>query len=387
MEYRSDLMKSIQTDRYPTSRVDSRTYDTTTFWGTTQNSILINYKHTQINNIVLNLSETNITSKFSNHNNFKIRQNNKHMITIHLHKEIINRTHNIENNKIKHAIYTDNLNNTYIICLNENTSDYNYITKILHNLEKTTKSLKLQKKAYLRAIFLSEIFICLSSQLWHLPNLKPSHLLEKIIDITALSAYFIMKAGLLCDPIFLTMTGHLGKDKRTFYRIPESSRMFNLENQNLYYDTYFNKNNSKQNFISKNYSDKFHKKITLYFNDSCIIDPQIQKIEWTKNIYRDHYSLNNKTYIGRSMLSYTFYNYAFFIIKAPELVQFQNAVIPNEMGRIYITHYNITPQTLTSNILIHTASITKNTAHKSKSKELKNICKKLLYFKITGLTR
>jgi len=39
--------------------------------------------------------------------------------------------------------------------------------------------------------------------------------------------------------------------------------------------------------FKKIYSENFHKKITLYLNDSCILNPKIPKIEWTKNIYRD----------------------------------------------------------------------------------------------------
>jgi len=87
------------------------------------------------------------------------------------------------------------------------------------------------------------------------------------------------------------------------------------------------------------------------------------------------------------MLAYTFYNYGFFIIKAPEITQFQNAATPNEMGRLYVTHYSIIPQTLTTNILLNVIDITKDTICKTKNKELKLTYKKLLNFEITGLTK
>jgi len=72
-----------------------------------------------------------------------------------------------------------------------------------------------------------------------------------------------MKAGLLHDSIFLIITGHLGKDRREFKKIPEASQTFNIQNQNLYYDSYFNVNNSNKYFHSMNYSKRFHRKITL----------------------------------------------------------------------------------------------------------------------------
>jgi len=153
-----------------------------------------------------------------------------------------------------------------------------------------------------------------------------------------------MTAGLLHDPIFMIMTGHLGKNRNKLKKIPKPSQTFNLQNQNLYYDLYFNVNNSKQNFVSKNYCDKFLKTLILYFNESCILDPLTPNKDWIRNLSRDFYSLNNEP-IGRIMSAYTFYNYGFFIIRAPEITQFQNAAIPNEMGRLYVTHYNITPQT------------------------------------------
>jgi len=314
------------------------------------------------------------------------KQNDKYLLTIKLYKEKLAETHGTSHINTKHAVYTDNLNNTYIICLNKNTTNISNALKIISQLEQTATSLNLRKKTYLRALFLSEIFICLSSQLWQIPKLKPSHLLEKIIDITALSAHFIMTAGLLNDPIFMIMTGHLGKNRKKLKKIPKSSQTFNLQNQNLYYDLYFNINNSKQNFISKNYSEKFLKTLTLYFNDSCILDPLTPKKDWIRNMSRDFYLLNNEN-IGRIMLAYTFYDYGFFIIRALEFTQFQNAAIPNEMGRLYVTHYNITPQTLTTNIIFNMIDITKDTIRKTSNKELKLICKKLLNFEITGLTK
>ncbi|CAI6375152.1 unnamed protein product [Macrosiphum euphorbiae] len=382
MDYHFDLMKKIQIERHPPSRTDARKYNTTTFWCTTLTQISTCYNtrnNTPTTNTSLRMNRAEVLASCSSHINYMTRQNNKYLLTVHLYKEKLAITHGKIYSNIKHAIYTDNLNNTYIICLNENTTNISNALKIIKQLEQTATSLNLRKKTYLRALFLSEIFICLSSQLWHLPNLKPSHLLEKIIDITAVSAHFIMTAGLLHDPIFMIMTGHLGKNRNKLKKIPKPSQTFNLQNQNLYYDLYFNANNSKQNFVSKNYSDKFLKTLTLYFNDSCILDPLTPKKDWIRNLSRDFYSLNNE-HIGRIMSAYTFYNYGFFIIRAPEITQFQNAAIPNEMGRLYVTHYNITPQTLTTDILLNMINITKDTIRKTKNKELKLICKKTFKF-------
>jgi len=58
------------------------------------------------------------------------------------------------------------------------------------------------------------------------------------------------------------------------------------------------------------------------------------------------------------------------------------------MGRIYITHYDITPQTLVTRILTEIIDITKdNILTKNHSKKMKIICKKLFNFKIPGLTK
>ncbi|CAI6376999.1 unnamed protein product [Macrosiphum euphorbiae] len=388
-------MIEIQIKRHPESRNDTRKTDTTTFWSTTLTpTSTVNHRNSKVPNIITTIDtcrthSTNNIYYGTNYTTNTIKRNYKHLQLIQYFKHSIAITHGKRYNNIKHAIYTDELNNNYLICLNENTTNISNSLQTIKNLEKIAQSLNLNKKTYLRAIFLSEIFICLITQLWNINNIKPSHLLEKIIDITALSATLIMKAGLLHDPVFLIMTGHLGKDRKQFKKIPKASRTFNIQNQNLYYDTYFNVNNSNKYFLSMNYSQRFHRKLTLYFNDSCIINPLIPKHDWIKNLSQEYYTIdNNSQCLGRVISAHTFYNYGFFIVKAPQVIQFRNAVIPNEMGRIYITHYDITPQTLVTRILTRSIDITKdNILSKNRSKKMKIICKKLLNFEIPGLTK
>lgn len=396
MEYHTHKMIEIQIKRHPESRNDTRKSNTTTFWSTTLiPTSTVYHKINQVPNMITttNTSRTHATNNIyygSNYTINSINRNYKHLQLIQYFKHNIAITHGKRYNNIKHAIYTDEFNNNYLICLNENTTNISNSLQTIKKIEKLAKSLNINKKTYLRAIFLSEIFICLITQLWNITNIKPLHLLEKIIDITALSATLIMKAGLLHDPIFLIMTGHLGKDRKEFKKIPKESRIFNIQNQNLYYDSYFNANNSNKYFLSRNYSKRFHRKITLYFNDSCIINPLIPKHEWIKNLSQEYYTIdNNKQCLGRIISAHTFYNYGFFIVKAPQIVQFRNAVIPNEMGRIYVTHYDITPQTLVTQILTKTIDITKENilTRYNRSKKIKIICKKLLNFKIPGLTK
>jgi hypothetical protein len=212
------------------------------------------------------------------------------------------------------------------------------------------------------------------------------YFITKFAEITAISADFITKAGLLHDPIFLTMTGHLGKFKKQFHKIPHKSREFNIQNQHLYFDSYFNINNSKQNFISKNYSDKFFKKVVTYFNDSCITDTSVTKNEWTKNIARHQYIVNREP-LGLILDKYLFFNYGFFILEAPEHVQYRNAVIPNEMGRIYLTHYNITPQSFVITMLNSITHTIKNISQKTRSEYLKLFLKNIKHLNIKGITK
>lgn len=394
MEYHIQKLKEIQIKRYPLSRNDTRKINTTTFWNTNlipTTTIYHRCRKIPTTFTALNTNNTHMANNFyygSNYTNNSINRNYKQIQLIQYYKHSISITHGKRINSIKHAIYTDELNNHYILCLDENTTNLTKALEILNKLEQTAKLLKINKKTYLRALFLSEIFICLSTQLWNITNIKHSHLLEKIMDIAALSATLIMKAGLLHDRIFLIMTGHLGRDRKKFKKIPKESRLFNLQNQNLYFDTYFNSSNSNKYFLSRNYSHKFHRKITLYFNDSCIINPLIPKHDWIKNLSQEYYTINNnKECMGRITSAHIFYDYGFFIVKAPQLIQFQNAVIPNEMGRIYITHYDITPQTLITRILTKTIDITKETLMRTRSKEIKQICRKLLNFEIPGLTK
>jgi len=164
MDYHFDLIKKIQTERHPPSRTDTRKYNTTTFWCTTltQTSTCYNTRrNTPTRNTSLRMNQADVIASCSSHINYMTKQNNKYLLTVHLCKEKLAITHGKIYNNIKHAIYTDSLNNTYIVCLNENTTNISNALKIITQLEQTATSLNLRKKLtcehyfYLKYLFAS----------------------------------------------------------------------------------------------------------------------------------------------------------------------------------------------------------------------------------------
>lgn len=387
-------MKNITTMRHPLEREDKRDSDTTIFWGT--QFIPTKIIHLNDRNDIFANRNTHQEYQISNEPRNRNLLYTKNVITTenlsnqrsHFFKQTISIYHAIKYNNIKHIVYTDNKNNTYYICINKNTTNISNAQKIINALRNQAKSLKLSKNTYLRALFLSEIFICLITQLWHSSEHYSKYFVHQFVNITALSAYLLLKSGLLHDPVFLSMTGHLGKYKKQFYKIPLESREFNIQNQNLYFDSYFNKDNSEQNFLSKNYSEKFLTKLVTYFNDSCIFDDTSKKHEWVRNIFNEHYiQQNNKASLGKIANSQIYFNYGFFILEPYNQTLYLNAVIPNEMGRIYITHYKTTPQSFIINILNNSIQLIKNTSRKTKSESLKQFLIEIKHLKIKGLTK
>lgn len=89
------------------------------------------------------------------------------------------------------------------------------------------------------------------------------------------------------------MTGYLGEHKIQFKKLPFESKEFNMQNQNLYNDLYFNNINSNSNFLSHKYSNDLLRKLTIYFNDSWIINSIILQKKWEENQY---YLISN--YVG-----------------------------------------------------------------------------------------
>jgi len=163
-------MVKIQIKRHPESRNDTRKFNTTTFWSTTMIPTSTIYHTTrQIHNMVTttDIGRTHSTNNIyfgTNYTINSINRNYKHLQLIQYFKHNIAITHGKRYNNIKHAIYTDELNNNYLICLNENTTDISNSLKTIKNLQKIAQSLNKNKQTYLRAIFLSEIFICLTME-------------------------------------------------------------------------------------------------------------------------------------------------------------------------------------------------------------------------------
>lgn len=392
ISYYSEKMRQIKNDRHPINRHDQRDWNTLIFWSTQLVPTRIIYFQAGMNihdniqlfkEFIINHRTPNGTHKYIK--TFKTKHSLQFQI-IHSSKETISLHHTIKYENIKYLTHTDNRNNTYYICINENTTNFNTSEQAIKSLRDTAKLLKLSKSTFLRAVFLSEIFTCLAIQLWHSINHNTKHFIDKFIEITAVSAAFIKQSGLLYDPIFLSMTGHLGEYRDEFNKIPITCRELTIQNKNLYFDCYFNINNSKKNFISRNYSYEFFKTIVTYFNDSCITDPFIEKDEWIKNISKQQYKLN-KVALGYIVGRYIFYNYGFFIIKAPKHIQYLMGVIPKEMGRIYITHYDITPQEFIVNILNNTIYTVRDVSLQTESDIIKKIFKQLKYLKIEGITK
>lgn len=387
-------MNNIEENRQPLERIDKRGWNTTIFWGTqkiqtkTINLNIIDGKYnkikTYIEYIIVSRSKRGETIDTHNFRTILNPKTNK----IYFFKQIIASNHGIKYKKIKYIEYTDNRNNTFYICINKNTTNFTIAQKVINTLRQIAETLKISRNTYLRALFLSEIFICLATQLWHAIKHNSKSFIEKLIDIITISAYFIIRSGLLYDKIFLSMTGHLGKYKQQFYKIPLESRKFNISNQNLYFDTYYNISNSKKNFLSREYSNAFNKKLALYFNDSCIIDTSISKKDWTKNMSNDKYtSTENKTILGEITNKLLFYNYGFFILKTSTETQFINGVIPNEMGRIYVTNNELTPQSFIIHILNNSIQAIKKTSQTTKSENIKQFLKQIKHLKIKGLTK
>jgi len=113
------------------------------------------------------------------------------------------------------------------------------------------------------------------------------------------------------------MTRYLGKHKKQLKNIPYAYRNCNIQNRNLYFDTYFNKNTSKMNFLSSNYSKTFHSFLFQYDScimGSCIMNPLIKKDLWLPNTYKSQYIID-KEYVGTTMVKDMVFNYSFFGVK------------------------------------------------------------------------
>lgn len=387
-------MKDITTMRQPLDRQDKRDRNTTIFWGTQLIPTKVIYLSTTCDMFTKNnpYNEYQITNK-DKKGNIIYTHNivTKEILMFqrsHFFKQIISTYHAINYNNIKYIEYTDDKNNTYYVCINNNTTNIKNARNIMNTLHDHAKSLKLSKNTYLRALFLSEIFICLTTQLWHSSIPNSIHYTNQLVNIIALSASFILKSGLLYDSVFLSMTGYLGKYKKQFYKIPLKSRQFNIQNQNLYFDSYFNIDNSQQNFLSKNYSKDFLIKLVTYFNDSCLLDNTIEKSEWTKNISNEYYTLNNTNApLGKISNKQIYFNYGFFTLEPHNQTLYLNGLIPNEMGRIYLTHYDTTPQAFILNILNSSMHTIKNISRKTKSETLKQFLIQIKYLKVKGITK
>lgn len=97
--------------------------------------------------------------------------------------------------------------------MNKNTTNTEKCLNILSSIENIAKTLKLSKTTYIHAILLSEIFTCLITQFWYNNKKKSIHFPEKTFEIIAMSANFILKSGLLYDPVYIITIGKLNTIK------------------------------------------------------------------------------------------------------------------------------------------------------------------------------
>ncbi|XP_050439367.1 uncharacterized protein LOC126844921 [Adelges cooleyi] len=304
---------------------------------------------------------------------------------VDLFRQRVSNVYGLEPEDVLPVVFRDELGNTFFAALNENTTDADVLRARIYRFRKLVRRLRLSQGAALRAVCSTEIFVILINQVWEAVGLKTEQYLLKMVEVTAMCMSFIEMAGLLHDPVFITMSGHLDKKQlHMFEALDAVSQEYSYANKYLRYDLYFNENHKPENWSAISLTEHSQRTLALYFNDSCIYSPHNPDDAWRITIPYLGFTLvdciKHSVVHNRLLLD----AYTLFTLSVCEEEMFKHSVVPNELGNVYIIFDGSTPAHRISYILTTAASLADEFLHDPRCRGLNRLMHLVMNFKVPG---